>query len=207
LTLEQALALARERGPRILSAGARIEEARGRLAGASTLLRENPVLEAGAGRRYSDDGDTLEAAVGLHQTFELGGQRRARIAGAEAGFERAGAARDDSLRRLLQEVAVAFYGTLHADESLRLATSAEGLAAEVARIAERRHRAEDVVLDVNAGCAFARAFERQVTEATLASIPAAPYPAGDGRGGALVVEATCAPAPLPPLSSSRGTGP
>ena len=173
LTLEQALALARERGPRILSAGARIEEARGRLAGASPLLRENPVLEAGAGRRYSDNGDTLEAAVGLHQTFELGGQRRARIESAEAGIARASATRDDSLRRLLREVAAAFYGALHAEESLRLAATTEEVAAEVARIAERRHRAEDVpILDVNVSrAALARArSERQVTEASLASI-------------------------------------
>jgi cobalt-zinc-cadmium efflux system outer membrane protein len=172
LTLERALALARERGPRVLSAGARIEEARGRLVGASVLLRENPVLEGGAGRRYSDEGDTLDAAIGLHQTFELGGQRRARIAGAEAGFEGASAARDDSLRRLLREVAVAFYGTLHAEESLRLAASAEGLAAEVARIAERRHRAEDVpILDVNVSrAALARArSEGRVAEAARAA--------------------------------------
>src|SRR5262245_47529115 len=105
LTLERVLAMARERAPRVLSAGVRVEEARGRLAGASVLLRENPVLEGGAGRRYSDEGDTLEAAAGIRQSFELGGQRRARIAGAEAGIEHASSARDDSLRRLLGEVA------------------------------------------------------------------------------------------------------
>jgi len=159
LTLERALALARERAPSILSAGARIEEARGRLAGAAILLRENPVLEGGAGRRYSDTGDTLEAEVGIRQGFELGGQRRARVAEAESGIARASAARDDSLRRLLAEAAGAFYRALHAEESLRLAETAEGVATEVARIAEARHRAEDVpILDVNVSrAALARA--------------------------------------------------
>jgi cobalt-zinc-cadmium efflux system outer membrane protein len=173
LTLERALAMARERGPRILSAGARIEEARGRLTGASILLRENPVLEGGAGRRYSDQGDTLEAAAGIHQDFELGGQRRARIAGAEAGVERASSARGDSLRLLLREVAGAFYTGLHADERLRVAEGSEEIAAEVSRIAERRHRAEDVpILDVNvsrAALARARA-EREAAEAERASV-------------------------------------
>ncbi len=172
LTLERALALARERGPRALSAAARIEEARGRLEGASLLLRENPVLEGGAGRRYADTGDTLEAGVGLHQGFELGGRRRARMAAAEAGIERANAGREEALRRLLREVAAAFYGALHAEESLRLAAAAEDLGAEVARIAERRHRAQDVpILDVNVShAALSRArSERRVAEAERAT--------------------------------------
>ena len=119
LTLERMLALARERAPRILAAGARIEEARGRLTGASVLLRENPVVEAAAGPRDSDDRDTVDREVGIRQGFELDGQRRARVDGAEADVARASAARDDSARRLLREVAVAFYKGLHAQESLR----------------------------------------------------------------------------------------
>ncbi len=144
LTLERALALARERAPRILAARARIEEARGRLAGASVLLHENPVVEVAAGPRYSDERDTVDREVGIRQGFELGGQRRARVGSAEAGIARASAARDDSVRLLLREVAVAFYKGLHAQESLRIAASAEGIADQVARIAERRYRAEDV---------------------------------------------------------------
>jgi len=173
LTLERALALARERAPRILAAGVRVEEARGRLAGASIVLRENPVLEAGAGRRFSDERDTLDAAAALHQSFELSGQRGARIAGAEAGVELASARRDESLRRLLRDVGRAFYRGLHAGETLRVATSSEALTAEVARIAERRHGAEDVpVLDVNvsrAALSRARA-EREAAEAERASV-------------------------------------
>src|SRR2546426_12647790 len=50
LTLDQALARARERAPSILSAKARIDEARGRLAGASVLLRDNPLIETACWR-------------------------------------------------------------------------------------------------------------------------------------------------------------
>jgi cobalt-zinc-cadmium efflux system outer membrane protein len=172
LTLERALALARERGPRLLSAAARIEEATGRLAGASVLLRENPVVEGGAGRRFSDQGDTLAASAGLRQSFELAGQRGARIAGAEAGIERASAARDDSLRRLLRAVAHSFYRGLHAAEMLGVAARSEAIAAEVAHIAERRYRAEDVpILDLNVSrAALARALaEREAAEAQRAA--------------------------------------
>jgi len=173
LTLERALAIARERAPRILSAALRVEEARGRVVGASILLPENPVLDGGAGRRYSDAGDSLDAGAGISQRFELGGQRGARITRAQAGVEQARSARDDSLRRLLRDVARAFYTGLHAEEGFRVAARSEEIAAEVARIAERRYRAEDVpVLDLNvsrAALARARA-EREIAEAERASV-------------------------------------
>ena len=172
LTLDQALALARERGPRILAAAARVDEARGRLTSASVLLRENPVFEGGAGQRYSDEGDTFAASAGIHQSFEVGGQRRARIAGAEAAIDRASTGRDDSMRQLLRDVGRGFYAGLHAEQMVRVAVSSEEIANEVARIADRRHRAEDVpILDVNlsrAAVARARA-EREAAEAERAS--------------------------------------
>ncbi len=159
LTLDQALALARERAPAVLSARARVDEARGRLVAASVLLRENPVIESGAGLRRSDRGDFVEADVGLTQTLELGGRRGARIDAAEADVAHAGAGSEDATQRLLRDVAVAFYRVLYTDERLRLATTAEGLASETLRIAERRHAAGDVpILDVNvARTALARA--------------------------------------------------
>jgi hypothetical protein len=53
LTLDQALEMARKRAPIILSARARIEEARGRLKGASLLFQQNPSLEADVGPRLA----------------------------------------------------------------------------------------------------------------------------------------------------------
>jgi cobalt-zinc-cadmium efflux system outer membrane protein len=172
LTLDRALALARERTPLLLAARARIEEARGRLAGASVFLRENPSLEGAAGRRRSDGGDNFAGDVAIVQTFELGGHRRARIDAAEADVAGASAASDEALRRSLRDVALAFQRALHAGERVRLLSSTEGVAADVVQIAERRYRADDVpILDVNlARAALARArSERASAEAGLAA--------------------------------------
>jgi cobalt-zinc-cadmium efflux system outer membrane protein len=126
--------------------------------GVSALLRDNPVVETAVGPRYSDRGDFLDADLGVSQTFELGGRRSARVAGAEAGVTRAVAGSEDAARRLLRDVAVAFLRTIHAEEELRLASEAEGVATEIASAAERRHQAGEVArLDVNvARAALAR---------------------------------------------------
>jgi cobalt-zinc-cadmium efflux system outer membrane protein len=144
LTLDQVLQMARDRAPGIVSARTRIDEARGRLAGASVLLRENPVLESSAGRRSSAGGSFVDADLGLSQTFELGGRRGSRIAGAEAGVARAEAASEDASRRLLSDVAGAFLRVLAAEEQVRLARQNEGVATEIHRIAERRLQAGDI---------------------------------------------------------------
>lgn len=148
LTLEAALARARQQSPVVLSARARIEEARGRLRGASAL-RDNPVLESAAGRR-AVSGAPVDLELGLSQTFELGGRRGARIAGAQAGVMRAMASADDTLRTVLREVAADFFRAIHAEQRIGVARAAETYAAEVHHIAERRHAAGDIAaLEVN----------------------------------------------------------
>jgi cobalt-zinc-cadmium efflux system outer membrane protein len=150
LTFEEALALARARAPALLSARARVAEAHGRLVGASARLVENPVLETGGGRRTVDGSEFTELEVGLMQTFELGGRRGSRMEAARAAVAGTEAASDDAERRLLLEVAVAFQRALHAGERLRLAAASEGVAAEVQRVAERRHATGDApLLEVN----------------------------------------------------------
>jgi len=88
--------------------------------------------------------------VSLSQEFELGGRRKARIAGAEAGIDRESATAQDAARRLLREVAVAFLRGLAAQERLRLLTETDRLASDFLKIAERRFQAGDIpVLEVN----------------------------------------------------------
>jgi len=150
LTLEQALAVARERAPLILSARYRVVEARGRLAEAAVLLPENPEVSVSAGPRFTQGGELTDYEISLSQTLELGGRRAARIAGARAGVDREQASNSDVLRRLLQEVSAAFARGLAAQERLRIATAAEGLANELLEGMQRRHEAGDVpILDVN----------------------------------------------------------
>jgi len=157
LTLDAALARVRQQSPAVLSALRRVDEARGRLRGASTL-RDNPVLEGAAGRR-AESSAPMDLDLGLSQTFELGGRRGARIAGAQAGVARALASADDTLRTVLRQVAADFFRALHAEERVRVARAAETYAASVHQTAERRHAAGDIaVLDVNVALsALARA--------------------------------------------------
>lgn len=160
LTIDQALTLARERAPRLVSARGRIDEARGRLVGASVSLRTNPSVEAGAGYRSGADGQrSAEGSFTVTQGFEIGGQRGARIAGAQAGLSRATSDSDDATRRVLRDVALAFQRALYAQERARFATAAEAVAADVLRVSERRHQAGDIPrLDVSlARAALARA--------------------------------------------------
>ncbi|QRK08262.1 TolC family protein [Archangium violaceum] len=151
LTLEEALALARQRAPALLEAAGRVAEARGPVAGASPLLHGNPTLEVEAGPRTQATGArTADIAVGLSQPFELGGKRGGRLEVARAGLARETAQQRDTERRVLGEVADTFLRALHARERLRLARAAEEAARDVAHATQRRFEAGDVpVVDVN----------------------------------------------------------
>jgi cobalt-zinc-cadmium efflux system outer membrane protein len=160
LTLEETLALARQRAPALLEAAGRVAEAHGPVAGASPLLRDNPILEAQAGPRTLSTGEKgMDVAVGLVQPFELGGKRGARLEAARAGLARETAHQRDMERLVLGEVAATFLRALHARERLLLARAAAEAALETAQSAQRRFEAGDVpVVDVHvARVASARA--------------------------------------------------
>lgn len=159
LTLDQALARARERAPAIVAARARIDEARGRMVAASVLLRDNPVIEAAAGPHSTANGHETDVDLAVQQAFELGGRRTARMAGAQANVAREVATSADAARRILRDASVAFFRALHAGERLRLANAAEGVATDVARVAQRRYESGEIaILDANiARASLARA--------------------------------------------------
>jgi outer membrane protein, heavy metal efflux system len=150
LTLEQALDRARQRAAQIVAGRDRIEEARARLAGASLLLQENPVVSGAAGPRSSALRNTTDYDLTISQEFELGGQRSARIEGAQAGIERETASSRNVTRTLLREVGIAFVRSIAAQERMRFTQSADKLADDLRQSVERRYQAGDVpVLDVN----------------------------------------------------------
>jgi cobalt-zinc-cadmium efflux system outer membrane protein len=159
LSREEALARAREQAPAILIARARIEEARGRLTGAQVRFRENPIVDFGMGPRRMDVGTLTDLDIGFTQLFEAGGQRAARIAGAEAGIVRETAVADEARRQALRAVALAHLRTLYAQERIELLRGSETIAGDVLAVADRRNAAGDIaVLDVNiARIALARA--------------------------------------------------
>ena len=150
MSLDQAIARARTRAPQILAAQDRIDEARGRLRGASVLLQENPTVETTVGPRFSPSGNTTDYDISLSQSLELGGRRGARIAGTRAGIDRETANSRDLLRRLLRDVSVAFARGLAAKERLRLAEASSRIADELRQSMDRRYEAGDVpILEVN----------------------------------------------------------
>jgi cobalt-zinc-cadmium efflux system outer membrane protein len=169
LTLADVLTTARERAPLIVGARLGLAEARGRVLGAA--VRPNPEIEGAVGDRRGD-APTTDLELGVSQRFEPFGLRAARLAGANARLAEAAASADETTRGVLRDAARTFYLAVFAAERIRLATTAETLAAGVFDAAGRRHRAGDIaVLDVNlARAALARArAERQAGEADQAA--------------------------------------
>lgn len=133
LTLDMALARARDHAPEILSARAAIGEARGRLLGASALLRDNPSLTTTLGRRRKPDAILEDRVFGISQSVELGGRRGARMSSARADVERVTAESDDVARSVLRGVGHAFLAALAAKERLALATADDRSASHLHR--------------------------------------------------------------------------
>ena len=144
LTLKSALDRARKRSTAIRVAHARVGEARGQLLTATPLLRDTPTLELAGGPRVGPAGVAPEVGIHIGQVFELGGQRDARIAAAEAEIERAKHGVAETRWRVLAAVARTFLEARRADELLRVAEAADRLAQDLHRVAARRHKAGDV---------------------------------------------------------------
>jgi outer membrane protein, heavy metal efflux system len=167
LTLAQAMDMARQRAPLILSAKGRIEEARGRLAGALVRFRDNPLIELDAGPRFLPNGRLAAIDVGVSQNLELGGKRDARIAGAQAGIARETAVSEDTLRGLLRDVGTAFARALWAEKRLALLQTSEKLAADFLATEQKRYDAGDIAaLDLNLAKTSAVRARSEVRSAT-----------------------------------------
>jgi outer membrane protein, heavy metal efflux system len=150
LTLADVLARAREQAPQIVSARLALEEARGRLLGASLRFQANPEIDAGVGNRNGTDTRFTDFEVGLAQSFEPGARRSARIAGANAAIAQGSANIDETTRVVLRSAAVAYYRAVHANERIRVLVATQELAAGIYSTADRRFKAGDIaVLDVN----------------------------------------------------------
>ena len=171
LTLPEVIARAREQAPQIVSARLALEEARGRLVGASLRLHSNPQIDGAIGNRNRPDTRFTDFELGLGQSFEPGARRSARIAGANAAIAQSTANIDEVTRAVLRSAASSYYRAVHANDRIRLLNAAHELASAVYSAADRRFKAGDVaVLDVNiakASLARVRA-EREGAEAAKA---------------------------------------
>jgi len=169
LTFEGALERARQSSPAIVAARMRIEEARGRVVGASLPFSTNPTVEVEAGRRGGEV-STSDYGVEVAQDIELPQRRRARLDAAHAGVTQEEQRAREVERDVLREVATVFFRAVESRERAGAAASSKRLAEEALRIAERRYAAGDVAqLDVNlAKTAVARAdAESRMAAATL----------------------------------------
>lgn len=158
LTFEDALERARQSSPAVIAARMRIEEARGRVIGASLTFPTNPTVEVEVGRR-GGAASTTDYGVQVAQDFDLPTRRRARIDAARAVVTQEEQRAREVERAVLREVAITFLRAVEARERAEAAGSGKGLADEALRIASRRYEAGDVAqLDVNlARTAVARA--------------------------------------------------
>lgn len=169
LTFEDALERARQSSPAIVAARMRVEEARGRVVGASLPFSTNPTVEVEAGRHARE----TDYGVAVAQDLELPRRKRARLDAARAGVTQEEQRAREAERDVLREVATVFFRAVEAGERVDAAASGKRLADEALRIAERRYAAGDVAqLDVNlAKTAVARAD----AEARLASAARSGY--------------------------------
>ena len=159
LTLSDVLARARAQAPQVVSARLAIDEARGRLLGASLRLQSNPEVDVSLGNRQGAGTRSTDLQLGATQMFEPPGRRTARIAGATAQIEQGVATAEETTRVALRDAAMTFYQAVYAAEQVRLLTASVDLANAIYQTADRRFRAGDLaVLDVNlARSALARA--------------------------------------------------
>ena len=150
LTLGEAISLAQENNPEVRAQAGEVAAAQARLAGASTLLRDNPSFSIASGPRSSPAGESRDDNFQVLQPFEVFGQRAARIEAARADL---GAA-EARLRALRVEVAArareGFGGALAAEQRARLAEEALAVARQGVSAAEERFEAgAAALLEVN----------------------------------------------------------
>jgi cobalt-zinc-cadmium efflux system outer membrane protein len=171
MSLQEALARARDQSPAIISARLSEAEARGRLAGASVRLTSNPQLEGAIGNRDGQAARFTDFELGISQAFEPGARRSARLDGANAAIARSTAHTEEATRLVLRDVSLAYHRLAHAEARIRLLIGAQELATRLFTVAERRFQAGDIaVLDVNLSrAALARVkAEREGAEAAKA---------------------------------------
>ena len=171
-TLADALARARTNAPAVIAAQAAIAEARARLIGAGLRFRENPEIDIDVGSRSGIGGRSAAWSAGASQAFEPRGRRDLRMRAAETGVRVAELQVATATVEAIGVVATAYLEAWHSQREALALASAEAVAAEVLRAAERRFSVGDVaVLDVNAARAerSRAAAERLGAEATAAS--------------------------------------
>jgi len=149
LTLDEAMAIARDQGRAVILARGRIEEARARQVQASRRFQENPVLETTGGyRRAGADYFDFDATV--TQGLYAGRRRSARVAGAQAALERSEAELSEARLLLLRDVRTTFARSVAAKDRIALLTrNVQAVDALLAALERRYQAGEGTALELN----------------------------------------------------------
>lgn len=198
LTLDEALALAREQGASVVLARGRVEEARARQTQAGRRFQENPALEVNGGYRRAED-NFLDFEAAVSQDLYAGRQRTARLAGTQAALERAEAELDEARRLRVQDAGAAFVRALGARERAALLARGREAADGLLAAFERRYEAgEATALELNrarTAAASARAEQSGAEAETGAALAELQGLLGLPPGETLDVRGSLAPRP------------
>lgn len=200
LTLEEALALARQRAADIVLARGRLDEARALQARAGRRFQENPVLEVTGGSRHAED-DFFDFETALSQGLDSGPRRTARLAEARGAVELAEAGVAEAERRLLRQAWTGFALAVLAGDRHGLLARNRQVADELLALTERRYEeGEATALELNrARIAAASARAEQSAAAAEGTARLAELKAALGLAAAETVEIRRDPVPRPPL--------
>lgn len=170
LTLEEALALAERNSPQVAFARSQLPPAQADVAEARTLLAHNPELTVEGRHRVLAQPEApgmrrQDAGVGISQTFETGGQPRARRAAAQASVEAAEAALRQARGEVRLEAGRRFIEALQLQQRLESDLQSASLAKQAASIVDQRVRAgEDTRLDGNLALVEAERAQAQAAQ-------------------------------------------
>ena len=155
LTLNQVLDIAEHRSTSIMAACATYASARGELSDTRALLWNNPEIAIEHRRRElfqagGPDARRTDNAIGISQTFELGGQQGARRGAAQASLESVKWTIASTRREVRAETAIRFIELLAAQERVRINEQALEILRRGAELVEKRVQAgEEGRLDGN----------------------------------------------------------
>lgn len=155
LTLEQALEIAERNHPGLRAARAQLGVAEAELDEARAPLWNNPQLNAEARHRslaQAGEGRTTrrDTGVGISQTFEIGGQPRARRAASQAALEAARQTIEQTRREMRLDVTKRFVEVLQLQQRIGMEQTGADLLRQAAETVARRVKAgEDTRLDGN----------------------------------------------------------
>ena len=135
--LGDALLRAEKTNPDLRRSAAEVEEAEGGVVGARTISF-NPQLGIEFGPAFRGGEPFSGYEVSLTQTFELGGKRKKRVAGAEARRAAAGASLSWTRQLAALRVRRAYFLAIGAREQLETAREGEAVAAELKAAADER---------------------------------------------------------------------